>query len=273
VVADYQPSQRLCRFPGPTRFDRCLHARKDPHSQDQFDPDLPSPLVAEDPRIGRHDLPLVAGEEKDIRRRRVHLVRLSRVDRLLLDRLDLQRLHLLIKDLTQVHDDRFVDHSSASDILLFSSYKWQISRPSLLTDNKDVLARYRASQSLPIGVEHQPSTWPRWCRRGHLCCRSRAILLFSSYKWQISRPSLLTDNKDVLDGTTSAKYWVVQVVRKVDGNENTGRRGVDRLRVGRVVEVLCSGVSLDIVRVKVSPSELNINPVLGRGGALGQVLG
>jgi pre-mRNA-processing factor 8 len=34
------------------------------------------------------------------------------------------------------------------------------------------------------------------------------ILLFSSYKWQISRPSLLTDNKDVLDGTTSSKYWI-----------------------------------------------------------------
>ena len=30
-------------------------------------------------------------------------------------------------------------NSSASDILLFSSYKWQISQPSLLSDNKDVL--------------------------------------------------------------------------------------------------------------------------------------
>lgn len=34
------------------------------------------------------------------------------------------------------------------------------------------------------------------------------ILLFSSYKWQISRPSLLTDNKDTLEGTTSSKYWL-----------------------------------------------------------------
>jgi len=34
------------------------------------------------------------------------------------------------------------------------------------------------------------------------------ILLFSSYKWQISRPSLLTDNKDTMDGTTSSKYWL-----------------------------------------------------------------
>jgi len=33
------------------------------------------------------------------------------------------------------------------------------------------------------------------------------ILLFSAYKWNISRPSLLTDTKDVLDGTTSNKWW------------------------------------------------------------------
>lgn len=34
------------------------------------------------------------------------------------------------------------------------------------------------------------------------------ILLFSSYKWNVTRPSLLTDSKDVMDGTTSSKYWV-----------------------------------------------------------------
>jgi pre-mRNA-processing factor 8 len=33
------------------------------------------------------------------------------------------------------------------------------------------------------------------------------ILLFSAYKWNISRPSLITDTKDVLDGTTSNKWW------------------------------------------------------------------
>lgn len=34
------------------------------------------------------------------------------------------------------------------------------------------------------------------------------IVLFSSYKWNITRPSLLTDQKDVMDGTTSQKYWL-----------------------------------------------------------------
>ena len=39
-------------------------------------------------------------------------------------------------------------NSSASDILLFSSHKWQISRPSLLTDNKDVLGTLSSDRFL-----------------------------------------------------------------------------------------------------------------------------
>ncbi|KAG2093356.1 PRP8 domain IV core-domain-containing protein [Suillus discolor] len=34
------------------------------------------------------------------------------------------------------------------------------------------------------------------------------ILLFSAYKWNVSQPSLVTDNKNILDGTTSNKYWI-----------------------------------------------------------------
>ena len=40
---------------------------------------------------------------------RVHLVTLTRVDGLLLNRLNLQRFELLIKDLTQIHDYTFMD--------------------------------------------------------------------------------------------------------------------------------------------------------------------
>ena len=34
------------------------------------------------------------------------------------------------------------------------------------------------------------------------------LLLFSSYKWQASQPSLLTDNKDAYSGQTTNKYWL-----------------------------------------------------------------
>mmetsp|Transcript_98960 Transcript_98960/g.262867 ORF Transcript_98960/g.262867 Transcript_98960/m.262867 type:complete len:658 (-) Transcript_98960:4864-6837(-) len=53
--------------------------------------------------------PLVGCKQQDICTRGVHLVGLSRVDRLLLHHLNLQRIELQIKDLTQVHDDTLVD--------------------------------------------------------------------------------------------------------------------------------------------------------------------
>jgi len=34
------------------------------------------------------------------------------------------------------------------------------------------------------------------------------ILLFAAFKWQMSKPSLLHDNKDSFDGSNSGKFWV-----------------------------------------------------------------
>lgn len=33
------------------------------------------------------------------------------------------------------------------------------------------------------------------------------IILFAAYKWQISKPCLLHENKDDFDGTTANKFW------------------------------------------------------------------
>jgi pre-mRNA-processing factor 8 len=34
------------------------------------------------------------------------------------------------------------------------------------------------------------------------------ILFFATYKWQISKPSLLFESRDNYDGTVATKYWV-----------------------------------------------------------------
>lgn len=34
------------------------------------------------------------------------------------------------------------------------------------------------------------------------------ILLFASFKWPISKPSLLHEPRDSYDGNTSPKYWI-----------------------------------------------------------------
>ena len=64
-------------------------------------------------------------------------------------------------------------NSSCADILLYSSFKWQISKPSLLGEQAD---------------SFDGTT--------------------SSFKWQISKPSLLGEQADSFDGTTSSKYWI-----------------------------------------------------------------
>ncbi|CAF2078067.1 unnamed protein product [Rotaria magnacalcarata] len=42
------------------------------------------------------------------------------------------------------------------------------------------------------------------------------ILLFAAYKWNTSKPSLLADSKDVIDNTTSEKYWIGVQLRRGD---------------------------------------------------------
>jgi len=34
------------------------------------------------------------------------------------------------------------------------------------------------------------------------------LLLFAAYKWQVSKPSLLTDTNDVFDAASTNKYWL-----------------------------------------------------------------
>lgn len=61
-------------------------------------------------------------------------------------------------------------------------------------------------EPLQIETVQKETIHPRKSYKMNSSCAD--ILLFSSYKWNISRPSLVTDAKDVLDGTTSNKYWV-----------------------------------------------------------------
>lgn len=54
----------------------------------------------------------------------------------------------------------------------------------------------------------------------------------------------------------------MQVVGEIETDEGTSRRRVDRHVVRRVIEELGTSVTFDIVRIKISPSKLNVDPVL-----------
>lgn len=61
-------------------------------------------------------------------------------------------------------------------------------------------------EALQIETVQKETIHPRKSYKMNSSCAD--ILLFSAYKWNMTRPSLLTDSKDILDGTTSQKYWL-----------------------------------------------------------------
>ncbi|EMD31667.1 hypothetical protein CERSUDRAFT_69165 [Gelatoporia subvermispora B] len=61
-------------------------------------------------------------------------------------------------------------------------------------------------EPLQIEIVQKETIHPRKSYKMNSSCAD--ILLFSAYKWNIARPSLVTDSKDVLDGTTSNKFWI-----------------------------------------------------------------
>lgn len=60
----------------------------------------------------------------------------------------------------------------------------------------------------------------------------------------------------------------MQIVCQINGNEHASRGWVDTHVICGVVQKLGPGISLNVMRVIVSPSELNVNPVLLSGGAV-----
>jgi pre-mRNA-processing factor 8 len=61
-------------------------------------------------------------------------------------------------------------------------------------------------EALEIETVQKETIHPRKSYKMNSSCAD--VLLFASYKWQISRPSLLTEGNDQYEGLTSSKYWI-----------------------------------------------------------------
>lgn len=98
------------------------------------------------------------------------------------------------------------------------------------TVQKETIRKFPSLQcsSIPLTNILLSSTDPRKSYKMNSSCAD--ILLFSSYKWNVTRPSLLTDSKDILDGTTSNKYWLDVQLRWGDFDSHDIERYV-RVRV------------------------------------------
>ncbi|WRT66224.1 pre-mRNA-processing-splicing factor 8 [Kwoniella shivajii] len=91
-----------------------------------------------------------------------------------------------------------------SFIQLFRAHLWQKIHESVTMDLCQVFDQ--ELEALQIETVQKETIHPR--KSYKMNSSASDILLFSSYKWQISRPSLLTDNRDTFDGTTSNKFWL-----------------------------------------------------------------
>ncbi|KAJ7055423.1 U5-snRNA binding site 2 of PrP8-domain-containing protein [Mycena amicta] len=89
-------------------------------------------------------------------------------------------------------------------IQIFCAHLWQKIHESVVMDLCQVFDQ--ELEPLQIKTVQKETILLRKSYKMNSSCAD--ILLFSAYKWNISWPSLVTDVKDVLDGTTSNKFWI-----------------------------------------------------------------
>eukprot|EP00457_Paulinella_chromatophora_P000102 gb/GEZN01000102.1/.p1 GENE.gb/GEZN01000102.1/~~gb/GEZN01000102.1/.p1 ORF type:complete len:2329 (-),score=298.26 gb/GEZN01000102.1/:74-7060(-) len=89
-------------------------------------------------------------------------------------------------------------------IQIFRAHLWQKIHESVVMDLCQVFDQ--ELDALAIETVQKETIHPRKSYKMNSSCAD--ILLFAAYRWQISRPSLLTDGNDSFDGTTSTKYWL-----------------------------------------------------------------
>ncbi|ODN79735.1 pre-mRNA-processing-splicing factor 8 [Cryptococcus amylolentus CBS 6039] len=107
-------------------------------------------------------------------------------------------------DLTGVFMHGKIPTLKISLIQIFRAHLWQKIHESVVMDLCQVFDQ--EMEALQIETVQKETIHPR--KSYKMNSSASDILLFSSYKWQISRPSLLTDNRDVMEGTTSNKFWL-----------------------------------------------------------------
>ena len=107
-------------------------------------------------------------------------------------------------DLTGIFMHGKIPTLKISLIQIFRAHLWQKIHESVVMDLCQVFDM--EMESLEIETVQKETIHPRKSYKMNSSCAD--ILLFSSFKWQISKPSLLTDNKESYDGNTSTKFWV-----------------------------------------------------------------
>ena len=107
-------------------------------------------------------------------------------------------------DLTGIFMHGKIPTLKISLIQIFRAHLWQKIHESVVMDLCQVFDL--EMDALEVETVQKETIHPRKSYKMNSSCAD--ILLFATYKWPVSQPSLLTDTRDNYQGATSSKYWV-----------------------------------------------------------------
>jgi pre-mRNA-processing factor 8 len=107
-------------------------------------------------------------------------------------------------DLTGIFMHGKIPTLKISLIQIFRAHLWQKVHESVVMDLCQVLDQ--ELDALEIETVQKETIHPRKSYKMNSSCAD--ILLLAAYKWQISKPSLLTDANDNFDAGSTNKYWI-----------------------------------------------------------------
>merc|ERR1719506_1074265 len=107
-------------------------------------------------------------------------------------------------DLTGIFMHGKIPTLKISLIQIFRAHLWQKIHESVVMDLCQIFDM--ELDALEIEMVQKETIHPRKSYKMNSSCAD--VLLFASYKWAISKPSLLTEAQDGFDGTTTTKYWI-----------------------------------------------------------------
>ncbi len=107
-------------------------------------------------------------------------------------------------DLTGIFLHGKIPTLKISLIQIFRAHLWQKIHESVVMDLCQVFDQ--ELEALGIESVQKETIHPRKSYKMNSSCAD--IQLFASHKWNVTRPSLLFDTKDVYESTTTNKFWV-----------------------------------------------------------------
>ena len=107
-------------------------------------------------------------------------------------------------DLTGIFMHGKIPTLKISLIQIFRAHLWQKIHESVVMDLCQVFDQ--ELDALDIETVQKEMIHPRKSYKMNSSCAD--VLLFAAFKWQISKPSLIQEQKDVFDQKASNKYWV-----------------------------------------------------------------